>query len=731
MIGNFPICGITYERHAQFSKPEMRDMFNQKEIDLMSNRPRHVTPYIPNKDTPNMVSLSLHTLAVDLRWKFHIEEQSQQVTATTISDNIGILPFQQTRFPMPPKLDEERELLIQKMCKEIKEVVDHDIQYKRIRDKQEAATLQSARNKLRNHGWVAVPSDKTGRLVICDKTAHNSEVTRIFTDHNTYTTLHKPSAATSIENKANDIVRNLSNIIPLKTSEKNKLLSQGTQAANIAIAVKDHKQMDTIGNFPLRPIANVDNTPTQKIDWLLSQILVQLIPFVPAHIPNTADLTNKLRTLDTSNWNDNYQFLSLDVKALYPSIPLIEGIDWVIALLTDHTEDINMFNISVSYIKFCLHFICHNCIINFDGAVYKQIKGVPMGSHCAPIFAILCMHHVETIALNNLPVHLKPQLYARYVDDIIMGPYEHNSDRASEILQVFNGVNTSIQFTLENPKPPEPLNFLDLSITVTAHKVSYSWYYKPMHSMNSLRADSSHPNHTKVNFVTGRIHNVTHNSSSPDRTKSGLLNLDKVLAHNGYPSHCATTQAHMQRNRRQRYKSRHTWTDSAKLRIPFISDSTNRKIGKIIHKSKLPIKLLPITGPTVARGLQPYKPPTHCSKSNCNLCNTLQPRATCLDKQVVYKYECTLCKKCYIGQTCRQINRRHQEHARSISQHDKHSALSEHLIDEHPNMPANITLFSLSIIARSKNPKHNAIMEALLIKRDRPELNRKFECASL
>ena len=90
-----------------------------------------------------------------------------------------------------------------------------------------------------------------------------------------------------------------------------------------------------------------------------------------------------------------------------------------------------------------------------------QIKGCPMGAHFAPPFAIITMHRIEKTALQKLKLKHKfsPKVYVHYIDDILLGPIERDSDFAWTVLEMFNSVNDDISFTLEAPNDQNIINF--------------------------------------------------------------------------------------------------------------------------------------------------------------------------------------------------------------------------------------------------------------------------------
>jgi hypothetical protein len=59
-------------------------------------------------------------------------------------------------------------------------------------------------------------------------------------------------------------------------------------------------------------------------------------------------------------------------------------------------------NLSKSNVKFtkdefleCIHFLIDNSFINFNGCIYRQVIGIPMGTSSAPHMANLYLHVYE------------------------------------------------------------------------------------------------------------------------------------------------------------------------------------------------------------------------------------------------------------------------------------------------------------------------------------------------
>jgi len=539
----------------------------------------------------------------------------------------------------------------------------------------------------------------------------------ILNDKDTYKEL-TASNQTKIEKQANLLVKGMikNNFSKI---ESEKLLSSGSQPAQFKAFVKDHKTKSADG-FPLRPIASVRGTATEKADWLVSGLLTSLVEWVPANLKNSATLIDLLKTTELSRVGSNAMFISLDVISLYPSIPIEFGLECVHELATSNWKNIDSKGITVEQMMNCLRFICYNYEIQFKDKVFKQIKGCPMGAHFAPPFAIITVHKIESIALSILRNNhgFSPQVYKRYIDDVLIGPIERDEDLTKLILETFNSVNKDIQFTLEVPKINEPLPFLDINIKV-ADSIEYSWYSKPCHSNNSLKRDSWVPSAIKSNFIKNTVFNVSEKCSNVELRKEALNKLNTRFMINGFNKKNVSRK--LQSKKRKRAPSN---KNASFLTLNFVSDGLNRKINEIIKKYDFDIQLINRPANSISQIMKTKKKKQ--KHINCDICDRLSDRYKCSDRFLVYKFTCETCGDFYIGQTNRIFSIRFKEHMRSIANRDHKSALSQHIKEVHDNSQGQVS-FKIDILKQCSTPLETRLMEAQEIDRLRPPLNRKHE----
>jgi len=567
---------------------------------------------------------------------------------------------------------------------------------------------------LSKNNLQCVRSDKTNRFVVCNSEDLTKKNEIILQDNTTYQVMNK-SKAQAIENQANKLIKTIIKNSSLH-DQSDKLISTGTNPAKFFSFIKDHKDKTDEG-FQVRPIASVRNTPIEKIDWVVSRILSQTLPLVPANLVKTEELINMLNNLHTCNL-DNKVFISLDVQSLYPSIPLETGIEYNMKHLRKHWDRIDSFGISVENIEKLMTFICYNYEIEYNGKTYKQIKGVPMGCHFAPPFAIIFLHTIESKALGMLG--FDPTIYKRYIDDIILGPLDYDENKFNQILNVFNSINPNIKFTLEAPKPSEWLNFLDIKIKID-NEIKYSWYHKECHSNIALRKDSFLPRHIKSNYIKSSAHTISQRSNDPEIRKENLAEFDRILEQNQYTEKEREISTKTKKSNKRNSISKE---NNFQFKVPYVNDRCNRKINKLIKKYDLPVRLINEYGYQSANYLNNNKKEKSCS---CNICSDFKNnKYSCRDRYVVYQYTCVQCGEFYIGKTARMLKTRHQEHRKAIDNKSNSSALYNHLQDKHGGI-GGIGNFQVGLIRKLHNTRDTTIAEAKAITQLKPQINRKHE----
>jgi len=276
-------------------------------------------------------------------------------------------------------------------------------------------------------------------------------------------------------------------------------------------------------NIPLRIIVSSINTTLYPFAKFLSKMISDNVPRSVNQIKNSYELCNVLSNMFIP---DTHILASFDVVSLFTNVPL----DLAIKSLTVRWEMIERStNIKKDEFLSAVNFVLTSTYFTFNSKIYKQTFGTPMGSPLSPIIADLVMCDLEENILNSLNV--KPILYYRYVDDIIISATE---EEIHDILKKFNGYHHRLKLTLET-EANRCLNFLDLSLKVEKNnRIMLDWFQKPTFSGRFLSFFSNHP----ISHKIGTIYNLVDRAiklSHPIYHEKNLTLCIKLLLDNGYP----------------------------------------------------------------------------------------------------------------------------------------------------------------------------------------------------
>uniref|UniRef100_A0A0K0CXK6 Fungal_trans domain-containing protein n=1 Tax=Angiostrongylus cantonensis TaxID=6313 RepID=A0A0K0CXK6_ANGCA len=137
--------------------------------------------------------------------------------------------------------------------------------------------------------------------------------------------------------------------------------------------------------FKVRPIISCVDRPTDRVTWLITLVLTQLLMYIPAHLTNTQMFLDRLRNAEPNN---AYVMESFVVTAFYTNVSNDSAMQAIRELLIQHEGATNMYGFSIQQLTTLLK-ECLNCsIFTWSGSYYAQIRGLAMGQRLAPSLAI-------------------------------------------------------------------------------------------------------------------------------------------------------------------------------------------------------------------------------------------------------------------------------------------------------------------------------------------------------
>lgn len=660
----------------------------------------------------------------------HSDEQEDHFPSILTDKKIRRLSIQTQRAKQPPKMDAESE----RQCVDLKAKIIQAYQQYQPSRRQGNITKEerSAMRTLKERDVVIKCSDKSKSLVVLDRETYIAKADTILTDTDNYELTEVTSD--TLEKRMSDKLKTIKTLKNLPLGIYKGLLPKETKLPEFYGLPKIHKQ-----NAPLRPVVAAFDGPLTPISMLLERILHQLLSFVPSHIENTAAAIRTLRkTFPGLRASDGVIIVTMDVVALYPSIPIEDGISAVVEMLRQHEEDIDTAGLSVEDIQSLLELTLHNNYFKFGDRAYRQKKGVAMGNHLAPPLAIVFMSKLEERMIRTS--ELKPESYDRYVDDCLM-VWQHGEANLLKFIDHCNQQHPDIRFTWESTANKNPVSFMDLMISIGAdQRLEYELYQKPSDSGVNLNFESCIPKHVKLSVATQQFRRAERLSSSLAAKTRSVEKIRNLLRKNSFPEKVINTALAniVERPRGTNRKA----TPAVTLRLPFCSDSLDKIVRKFVRKSKLPIRLVYSHAPSLKNRLvrSPLLPKS-CAihdkflaeqeikrrgkpRDDCISCQAGLKSSECDRRGGVYLLKCTICSEEYVGETQRTIRARLQEHHFNARNRCKETPWGEHMM-QHPNERVNKKpIFTVELLANESDVIERKAREAIEIRDRTPSINR-------
>ncbi|BHF70059.1 hypothetical protein SprV_0301310800 [Sparganum proliferum] len=254
-------------------------------------------------------------------------------------------------------------------------------------------------------------------------------------------------------------------------------------------------------NVPLRPIVALKGTPTYGLAKWLAKHLKRLTDGSEHTAVSSTHFLEKLKGVVIA---PDEVMVSFDVVSLFTSIPKELAMEVINDLLDrKHDEEGNPFKRKhvMELLDYCLR-----TYFTFNGQIYEQIQGTPMGSPISGYLAEAVMQELEARVFQSY----KPKFWMRYVDDTFVILRRDAKDNFKTQL---NSVFPQIQFTMEEEKDGV-LPFLDVQVTRQEDGTLQTGVFrKATNTEKILHYNSNHPlSHKRscVRTLFRRINTLQH-----------------------------------------------------------------------------------------------------------------------------------------------------------------------------------------------------------------------------
>lgn len=220
--------------------------------------------------------------------------------------------------------------------------------------------------------------------------------------------------------------------------------------------VKTHKTP-----IDIRPIVEKRLAPTYYLEKAIAAWCNNILGNINSSTMVMATVLSRLRALKV---NDSDIFTTYDFEALYPSLRIEPVCIHFYRFLLEHVPQ---------FLREIAHTICYNSYFTFRGKIYRQVRGMPIGSLIAGTLAEILLRVVESQKFPKFQPFIK--FYIRYVDDLLVVWKDEN--KIDELTKDFSLEQFGIKL-IKDQVSISQLHYLDLSLLVDAGNINTSVYRK-------------------------------------------------------------------------------------------------------------------------------------------------------------------------------------------------------------------------------------------------------------
>ena len=406
----------------------------------------------------------------------------------------------------------------------------------------------------------------------------------------------------------------------------------------------------------------------------------------------------------------------MDIKSLYTVIPNNDGF----RALAHFLDKRQVKEPSTAPLTRLAELVLTLNAFSFNGDHYRQVSGVAMGSKMGPNYACLLVGFVEDQILEQYNGFI-PQLYRRYIDDVVDAAYCARED-LDNFVEYISNFRPALQFTHTITEDGD-LPFLDIKLSISEERITTSVHYKPTDTHSYLHHSSSHPLHCKKSIPYSKLLRIRRLCSVERDFQQKAHEMCTFFEKRGYSR---TALKHdLQRvsrvSRRDAIQAANVATNGTE-RIPLVLTyhPFNNHIKKILltnfnilmndETTKEIFPLPPLTSYRRDQNIRDILVHTFmqsqsgsqagtypCGAPRCRTCAhvsattiiegprhniTIREHFTCKSSNVIYCISCRRCPSLYIGETGRMLRERTGEHLRTITRNPPGFPVAEHF-----NMP--------------------------------------------
>nr|VZI24562.1 unnamed protein product [Spirometra erinaceieuropaei] len=482
---------------------------------------------------------------------------------------------------------------------------------------------------------VIVPADKGCATVVLDRTDYLQETKGLLEDRQ----FHVPCATNPLKpltSNSNATLLALDNSGAITPTDRRMTRPQDTALARLYGLIKVHKD-----GAPLRPIVSLKGTPAYGLAKWLFRRLKFLTAESDTRVSSSEQFLEKLKGVSI---HPNEVMVSFDVTSHFTSIPqdvAIETIELLLQSKYEETENRLGHAQILQLLKLCLR-----TYFTFDGTIYEQVKGTPMGSQISGFIAEAVLQRLESLVFQ----HHRQKFWARYADDTFV---VIKRDQMLTFQEHLNAVFPDIQFTMEEEEDNH-LTFLDVLVCrKDCGGLKTKVFRKATNTMQVLNFNSNHPSSHKRSCVRTHYRRVETHCSEPEDKITELQYLRWVFKANSYPRN-SVDRCIRKRDERPNRMDTKSWRA-----LPYV-----KNVSEAVGRPLAPLGVTVTHRPEAAIRRLIMKPKDPL------------PRLETFG--VVYRIWRSCGQSNYVGETGRQLRTRMPEHAAAVRRNNASSQVAAH-----------------------------------------------------
>lgn len=416
---------------------------------------------------------------------------------------------------------------------------------------QHQKALKDLKNLEKDHGIIIRPYDKGTGFVLRHKADYKAEMEKELGGDVFVKIENKEAAIENCVKRVKGWIKKWREEEPLLTGKVCNWLTPTIKSkpGNNYLNTKRHKPEK---NYPGRLISTGRGTYIENLSKLTAFELNKCLPNLKHVIKDGNEF---LRMIDELNENDfvgknpDIIHVSWDVEAMFPSIPKDMGLAECKAQLGTRED-----GLSTDCVMEALKITLENNLTEFDGELYRQIKGAGIGPNNSSQYCDIAMNKIDGMVMGSTAPYLH-NLWIRFRDDTYE-PWTHGEAALNEFTTWINTISPHIKFTVKYSR--EGIEFLDNFIYIREGKFHTKVHSKPSDTFCYLTPNSCHPFHQVRNIpqnTSNRIRKICSEECEYEKQKHEY---SSHLVARGYDSNfvSAAFAAAEQKGRGELYKNK-------------------------------------------------------------------------------------------------------------------------------------------------------------------------------